>query len=434
MARIAPAREGSHLLDGSGGATCRSRPQQATVGRVSEKETRVLSVSELTSLVKGMLEDAFPSVTVEGEISNFKPASSGHWYFNLKDREAMVQAVMFRGRSRYVSFEAHDGSLVRATGQVSVYPARGQYQMIIERMEAAGVGDILAMLEDRKRRLAAEGLFDADRKREIPRFPERVAVITSPTGAAIHDILTVLGRRNSGIDIVVLPAAVQGESAAAELIRQLETANRFKLGDVIILGRGGGSLEDLLAFSDEGLVRAVAASELPVISAVGHEVDTALTDWAADLRAATPSAAAELVSESLQTLLAEVAQLEGEFETILRSRIEEVRATLARFEPDAVEGRLMRLMHPMLRGLDEARDSLVSGMREQLAGSRHRLELARGLIEATSPEAILSRGFSIVTRADGSVLRKAGGLASDEALAIRFAEGRAKVRVEGVTP
>ncbi|MEI6389078.1 MAG: exodeoxyribonuclease VII large subunit [Spirochaetota bacterium] len=398
------------------------------------KETRVLSVSELTSLVKGLLEDAFPSVTVEGEISNWKPASSGHWYFNLKDRGAMVQAVMFRGRSRSVAFEPHDGSLVRATGQVSVYPARGQYQIIIERMEAAGVGDILAMLEARKRALAAEGLFDADRKRELPRFPQRVVVITSPTGAAIHDILNVLGRRNAGIDIIVLPAAVQGGSAPAELIRQIETANRFKLGDVIILGRGGGSLEDLLAFSDEGLVRAVAASELPVISAVGHEVDTALTDWAADLRAATPSAAAELVSESRQALLAEVAQLKGEFETILSSRIEEVRATLARFEPDAVEGRLMRIMHPMLRSLDEARDALVSGMRERLTGSRHRLTLARGLIEATSPEAILSRGFSIVTRADGSVLRKAGGLGIDDALSIRFAQGRADVRVEGVTP
>jgi len=393
---------------------------------------KVLSVGALTRMVKELLEDGFPEVTVEGEISNFKAASSGHWYFNLKDREAMIQAVMFRGNARSVPFEPADGSLVRVTGGVTVYEARGQYQILVRRMEAAGAGRILAMLEERKRKLAAEGLFDEARKRPLPRFPSRIAVITSPTGAAIHDILTVLGRRNAGIDVVVIPAAVQGEAAPRELIRGIEIANRHRLGEVLIIGRGGGSLEDLLAFSDEGLVRAVAASELPVISAVGHEIDWALTDFAADLRAATPSAAAELVSESRESLRDEVVQLKAELETGINSRLSEARSVLSRFEPDAIEGRFMRLLHPILRGLDEAKALIEKGMGERLVDSRHRLELAFGRIEASSPQAILEKGYSVVRDSAGKVLRDAKGIEAGSRVDIRFAKGGAKALVEEI--
>lgn len=394
------------------------------------KDSKILSVAALTRLVKEILEDAFPEVTVEGEISNFKEAASGHWYFNLKDREAMIQAVMFRGNARSVGFAPADGKLVRATGTVSVYEARGQYQLVIRRMEAAGEGDILAMLEDRKRRLAAEGLFDPERKRELPRFPGSVVVITSPTGAAIRDILTILGRRNSGIDVVVIPAAVQGQAAPSELKRGLEIANRYRLGDVIILGRGGGSLEDLLAFSDEELVRAVAASKIPVISAVGHEIDWALSDFAADLRAATPSAAAELVSESRDAMRDEIGQLSAEFETILRARLEATRAVLARFEPDAVGARFMRLLHPRIRALDEARGLIETSMREKLIASRHRLELSSGLLEASSPESILARGYSIVRDDEGAVVRDASVLSRGARIDLKFARGKALATVE----
>lgn len=393
---------------------------------------KVLSVGALTRMVKELLEDGFPEVTVEGEISNFKAASSGHWYFNLKDREAMIQAVMFRGNARSVSFEPADGSLVRVTGGVTVYEARGQYQILVRRMEAAGAGRILAMLEERKRKLAAEGLFDEGRKRPLPRFPSRIAVITSPTGAAIHDILTVLGRRNAGIDVVVIPAAVQGEAAPRELIRGIEIANRHRLGEVLIIGRGGGSLEDLLAFSDEGLVRAVAASELPVISAVGHEIDWALSDFAADLRAATPSAAAELVSESRESLRDEVAQLKAELETGINSRLSEARFVLSRFEPDAIEGRFMRLLHPILRGLDEAKALIEKGMGERLVDSRHRLELAFGRIEASSPQTILEKGYSVVRDSEGKVLRDAATTEPGARVDIRFAKGGAKALVEEI--
>ncbi len=399
---------------------------------VIERDDKVLSVSALTRFIKELLEDGFSEVTVEGEISNFKAASSGHWYFNLKDREAMIQVVMFRASARNVAFDPADGSLVRVSGGVSVYEARGQYQIIARRMEAAGEGKLLAILEDRKRRLAAEGLFDPVRKRPLPRFPSRVAVVTSPTGAAIHDILTVLGRRNAGIDIVVIPAAVQGEAAPRELVRGIMLANLYHLGEVIIIGRGGGSLEDLLAFSDEELVRAVAASELPVISAVGHEIDWALSDFAADLRAPTPSAAAELVSESGESLRDEAAQLKGELQTGIRVRLDAARSVLARFEPEAIDGRFMRLLHPMLRGLDEAKAIIENGMRKRLVAERHRLELALGRIEASSPEAILERGYSIVRDERGAPIRNAQAVERGAKVAIQFSKGSATARVEEI--
>lgn len=403
-------------------------------------------MTELTGLVKEILEGSFPRVLVEGEISNCRPASSGHLYFNLKDRTSMIQAVMFRYRTRGMGFEPADGMLVRATGAVTVYAARGQYQILVERMERAGEGELLAMLEERKRRLAAEGLFDAERKRPLPRFPERVAVITSPTGAAVRDILNILGRRNAGMRVTILPAAVQGEAAPAELVRQLRTANLHRLGDVIILGRGGGSLEDLLAFSDEELVREVAASRIPVISAVGHEIDWALTDFAADLRAPTPSAAAELVCESREALGAEVAQRRAELETSIRSRLDRARASLGRFQPEAVEGRFMRILLPVLRRFDDAKEDLVRGIRDALGGSRHRLELARLGLESASPEAILARGYAIVRRASPQEAAAGGAGGHDAVLApavrdaaelepgagvhIQFSRGKARAVIE----
>jgi exodeoxyribonuclease VII large subunit len=390
---------------------------------------RPLSVSEITALVKELLEGSLPSVLVEGEISNCRPASSGHIYFTLKDRGAMLQAVMFRYRTRGLGFEPADGTLVRARGSITVYAARGQYQLLVEGMERAGEGDILAMLEERKRRLASEGLFDDERKRALPRFPTRVAVVTSPTGAAIRDIVNVLRRRNAGLGIVVLPAAVQGEEAASQIAGQIETANRLSLGDVLIVGRGGGSLEDLLPFSDEAVVRAIASSRIPVISAVGHEIDWALSDFAADLRAPTPSAAAELVSESRSALEAEVAQLAAELETALRSRLERTRFILERFEPSAVEDRLMRVVLPFAHRLDDARDELAAAMSAAMEARSRRLEIASRELAAMSPEAVLARGFAVVRRADGTLggkaIREAAELSAGEELDIRFARGGA---------
>ena len=404
---------------------------RARYGCAMRDEARILSVSELTSIVKEIIEGSLPLVTVEGEVTNCRPASSGHLYFSLKDRSAVIQAVMFRYRNRGLGFEPEDGMLVRATGAITVYAARGQYQILVERLEKAGIGDILALLEERKRRLAAEGLFDETRKRSIPRFPERVVVITSPTGAAIQDILNILERRNSGIDVLILPAAVQGETAPLELLKQIERANRYHLGDVIIIGRGGGSIEDLLAFSDEKLVRAVATSKIPVISAVGHEIDWALTDFAADLRAPTPSAAAELVSESRAGLAREVAQLAGELETVIHSRINQARLVLSRFEPASVEGRFMKILVPSLRRFDDAKEGLLRGLTDSVALRRHRLELALGSLEASSPEAVLARGFTVVRNAKtGRAVRAINELSQGDMLDIKFSRGGASARVE----
>ena len=396
---------------------------------------RALSVSELTSLVKELLEDSLPAVLVEGEISNWRPASSGHAYFTLKDRGAMLQAVMFRYRSRELDFEPADGMLVRARGNITVYAARGQYQMIVERLERAGEGDILAMLEERKRRLAALGLFDEGRKRPLPRFPSRVAVVTSPTGAAIRDILNVLGRRNSGMNVVVLPAAVQGAAAAAQIAAQIEAANRMGLGDVLIVGRGGGSLEDLLPFSDEEVVRAIAASHIPVISAVGHEIDWALSDFAADLRAPTPSAAAELVSESREALRREVGQFRSELETAIRSRIERARMLIDRFEGSAVEARLMRVLMPVSRRYDEAREALARAMQEAIEMKKRRVENASRDLSAMSPAAVLARGFAVVRRLRGeatgtvgTAIRDSADLKPGDELDITFARGKARAK------
>lgn len=398
-------------------------------------DPKVFQVSEITELIKGVLEDGFSGVVVEGEISNWRPAGSGHVYFTLKDRQAMLQAVLFRGRASRLDFAPADGMLVRAEGSLSVYAARGQYQLVCENLVRAGQGDILALLEERKRRLAAEGLFDPDRKRPLPRFPETVAVVTSPTGAAIRDILNVLGRRNAGIRVIVLPAAVQGADAPVEIARQIRTANRYRMAEVLIVGRGGGSLEDLLAFSDEEVVRAVAESEIPVISAVGHEIDWALTDFAADLRAPTPSAAAELVSESRGRLAETAASLGSTLVEEVRRRLERTRAVINQFDPESLELRFRRVLQPRLQRFDDLKEDLVLGMRDSLIRARHRFDLASLSLNSASPQAVLERGFAVVRRADtGRAVRDSKELCPRDRVTLQFARGASAAVIEESEP
>ena len=268
---------------------------------------KVFSVSEINSLLKDMLENSFPQICIEGELSNYRPNSSGHLYFTLKDEASQISAVMFRSAAAYLDFVPKDGTKVQCTGRLTVYPARGNYQILITKMTVSGEGAILKMIEERKRRLAAEGLFDEAKKKPLPPFPQTIGIITSPTGAALRDILQIMRRRNKCVSAIVFPSLVQGDGAAESIVHQIKNANNLKKCDVLIVGRGGGSLEDLLPFSDESVVRAIADSNIPVISAVGHEIDWALSDFAADKRAPTPSAAAELtvpqLSDILNTLL-----------------------------------------------------------------------------------------------------------------------------------
>jgi exodeoxyribonuclease VII large subunit len=387
-------------------------------------ETRPFTVSEITELIRGTLEDGFPDVTVQGEISNFRPSAAGHLYFSLKDRDAIISAVMFRSRAESLRFAPSDGLLVRARGGVSVYPKRGNYQIICESLQRAGEGDILAMLEERKRRLAAEGLFDPSRKVPVPMFPSRVAVVTSPTGAVIRDILRILKRRSAGIDVVILPTPVQGDGADQRIARQVEIANRCLLGDVVILARGGGSLEDLLPFSSELVVRAIAQSDIPVISAVGHETDFTLADFAADVRAPTPSAAAELVSAPRAELLDRVRRLSATLENALGQRLEKARLLLAQFSADAL-GRSYRILaQPVYVRVDDAQALLGESLRRLLDERRHRLALTSGLLSSCSPLEILQRGYAVVTHdRTGKVLLDAHRVPPGDLVRVRLARG-----------
>ena len=392
-----------------------------------------MTITELNSLIKELLEGAFPFVEAEGEISNLRPASTGHLYFKLKDARCAIGAVMFKGKAKSLPFKPKDGDMVRVKGSISVYDVNGTYQIIVEAMEPAGEGAILKMLEERKRRLDAEGLFDNARKRKLPAFPRTVAVITSPTGAAVRDILQVLRRRNPAVSIVVLPAKVQGEGAAEELCAQLKTANRFCMADTIIIGRGGGSLEDLLPFSDEAVVREVAASSIPVISAVGHEIDWALCDFAADVRAPTPSAAAELASRPLLEIINIIEDAKQTLIGQIGRYIDFARSKAALFSADNMEMRLLSLVHPAMMRFDMLKDGLISAVQGKAETARHALMLQKERLKSADPQAVLARGFSIVKNAEtGAVVTDATSLKPGDTLAITPSKGNVTAAVTGV--
>ncbi|MDR2658916.1 MAG: exodeoxyribonuclease VII large subunit [Spirochaetaceae bacterium] len=382
------------------------------------------SVSELTDLIKHRLEDGFGQLCVEGELSNCRPSSAGHLYFTLKDAGAAISAVMFRNSLSRLAFTPKDGMLLRAKGRLSVYALRGTYQLVCESIEPVGTGDILAMLEARKRAFAEEGLFDEGRKRAIPRFPGTVAVVSSPSGAALQDILNILRRRAAGLRVIILPAPVQGAEAAAIIARRIEQANRWNIADALIVGRGGGSLEDLLPFSEECVVRAVAASKIPVISAVGHEIDWALCDFAADLRAPTPSAAAELVSENRgETVRAIRLFISNLRETIL-ARIARARLFLKPFSADYLERQFRAILQPRLLRFDDAKEALLEAAAKRVADLHRRLELASTALEAANPKMMLERGLSLVTNVKtGAVVKCADEVKTGDLLSIRPARG-----------
>jgi exodeoxyribonuclease VII large subunit len=391
-----------------------------------------LTVSELTENIRTCLEGSFSVVCVEGELSNCRPASSGHLYFSLKDSGAKIDAVMFRNRLRTLNFDPKDGMLLRVRGSLSVYAPRGTYSIVCEEMEIAGAGEILAMLEKRKQKLASEGLFDAERKRPLPRFPSAVAVVSSPTGAAVRDILNILARRASGLRVIILPAPVQGNEAAEIIASRIRQANRWRLADVLIVGRGGGSLEDLLPFSEEEVVRAVAESDIPVVSAVGHEIDWALCDYAADLRAPTPSAAAELVSENRTAIIDMVKSTAEGLKNVMRTRLERARLLLKPFDPQDLEYRFRSILQPRLIRLDDAKDALINAISDRSAGLRSRIELASAVLEAGSPLAAMERGFSVVTDSRGNVIRNSANVKKGQRLCIRPLKGTIHAVAESI--
>jgi exodeoxyribonuclease VII large subunit len=388
-------------------------------------------VSEITELIKNTLESNFYGISIEGEISNFRPSSTGHYYFSLKDKDSIIQAVMFRNRINLLDFQPFDGQLVVVEGNISVYAKRGTYQIIAEKILKAGIGDLLRILEDRKRRFAELGFFDAERKKNLPLFPERVAVVTSPTGAAIRDILNVLKRRNSKMNLIVLPTAVQGEDAGVSIASQIRTADRFKLADVIILTRGGGSLEDLLPFSDEEVIKAVAGSTTPVISAVGHEIDIVLSDLAADFRAPTPSAAAEIVTESSDNIFAAIQAARESIEYRFIQRIEKIKVLLKHFSAKNLEQTFRVILQPFLLRLDDAKESMLRHMELRIKDTRYRVNLLSKDISAGSPHEILKKGYALVRKKDVSqIVRTPDEVVPGDDIDIFLAKGKIGAEVK----
>ena len=392
----------------------------------------VFSVSQITDLIKEILETSFRTITIEGEISNWRPSAAGHIYFTLKDNNAQIKAVLFRGAAMKLNFHPKDGDKVRCTGSLSVYAPQGNYQIIVNTMQIAGAGNILQMLEERKRKLAAEGLFDENRKKPLPAMPKTIGVVTSPTGAAIRDILNVTKRRNPGMNVIVLPAIVQGEGAAQTICRMIEIANFYQLCDVLIVGRGGGSLEDLLPFSEESVVRALAASEIPTISAVGHEIDWALCDYAADRRAPTPSAAAEMAVPLLADLQQDLAAYKDNFYNIIKQKTEKARLLVRSFNTENLEVRFRNIQQPLLNRFAAAREALPQNLQDKIRDLRVRIAQSRTVLENASPQTIFDRGYSMVTDAQGKVVRDAAAVAVDDKLIITPAHGKIETKVTGI--
>ncbi|MBS0376446.1 MAG: exodeoxyribonuclease VII large subunit [Proteobacteria bacterium] len=389
----------------------------------------VYTVSRLNREARLLLEQGLPGVWIEGELSNFARPSSGHWYFTLKDETAQVRCAMFRNANLRVRVQPRDGMQVVVRARVSLYEARGEYQLIAEHLEEAGEGALRRRFDELKARLQAEGLFEAALKRPLPALPRRIGVVTSPTGAAIRDIVHVLGRRFPAVPVIVYPVPVQGAGAGREIAAALALAGERRDADVLILARGGGSLEDLWAFNEEVVARAIRACPIPVVSGVGHEVDFTIADFAADVRAPTPSGAAELVvpdrAEWLRALGAARERLARAFGRVGALARERLQWLVRRLE----------LAHPRTRlaaraqRLDELEQRLGRAVRRELAAARSRLGAAARTLNAVSPLATLERGYSIVTTRDGAVVRAARDVEVGADVEVRTAAGGFGARV-----
>lgn len=431
-------------------------------------QRRAVSVSELTARLKTVVEREFIDVYVEAEVSNFRRHSSGHWYFSLKDETAALRCASFRMQNRMIRFIPEDGLHVIARGRLSIYDTRGEYQLIVESMEPVGAGALQLAFEQLKKRLAATGLFAAERKRPLPILPRCIGVVTSPTGAAVRDILRVLKRRNEAVSVLIAPVRVQGEGAGSDIARGIRLLNSRLEVDAIIVGRGGGSTEDLSSFNDEAVARAIYNSRVPVISAVGHETDFTIADLVADLRASTPSAAAEMVASARDEMCARIAGLGQDIRKAIRYHLLALRSTLSELEssrafPEVqsqIRGfaqrvddsgysmetalraalKLRRARHSALelrlsgsdlrrrvierRGrLTELSGRLQSSARVALESGSERVSLAAGKLESLSPLGVLARGYAIAFDSQGQVIKRAADIASGERVRIRVSEG-----------
>jgi len=387
-------------------------------------ESRAFSVSEVTFRIKRSLEQDFTEIWVKGEISNLKPASSGHVYFSLKDDGASLSVAAFGWARKKVTFELKDGLEVLCRGNISVYP-RGNYQLLVDTIEPVGAGALQLAFEQLKQKLRSEGLFESKRKRPLPLYPKKIVVITSPQAAALRDVLTVLKRRAPFVEVILIPALVQGESAPDKLIQALKIANHHKLGEVILLTRGGGSIEDLWSFNHEELARTIAASAIPVISAVGHEVDFTIADFVADLRAPTPSAGAELITKSWMELKEKSRELRERLIMALKRDVLLKRRTL-----ETLRARLKSprdQLREKSQRLDEVSASLERSIRLLLERRQMQVERLASKLNALSPLNVLSRGYALVQTGERQVVRSAKSVEKQQKLFLRFSDGVVEV-------
>lgn len=393
---------------------------------------KILSVSDLTRLAKDALESSFPLFWISGEISNFTRAASGHWYFSLKDARAQVRCVMFKGRNSLVASLPREGDLIEARATVTLYEARGDFQLTIEYMQQAGTGRLYEAYEALKQSLQAEGLFDPARKRAIPTEPRRIGVVTSADAAALRDVLTAIHRRYPGMPVILYPTPVQGKGSADKIAQAIQLASARQEVDILLICRGGGSIEDLWSFNEEIVARAIASSRIPTISGVGHETDFTIADFVADLRAATPTAAAELACPDLSSLLQQLAQLRARLMRAMQTRLQQQAQTL-----DYLSRRLIspkqRLQQQALT-LHQLQNRLQLAMQYRLNQEARRLaQLAAGL-EQLSPRKVLARGYAIVHRADGQAVLDSQQLKTHEALRLTLHQGSAEVVVIQTSP
>jgi exodeoxyribonuclease VII large subunit len=433
-----------------------------------QPQRRVWKVSELTERIGVLLEDSFPDVWIEGEVSNFRPAQSGHLYFTLKDSRAQIRCVCFRDQARFLKFRPDDGLHVTVRGSLGVYEVRGEYQVYVTHIEPVGAGALQIAFEQLKKKLQEEGLFDAARKKALPVLPRCIGVITSPAGAAIRDILRVLKRRFANVHVQLYPVKVQGEGAAAEIAAAVRHFNRAKFADVLIVARGGGSLEDLWAFNEEAVARAMAASEVPIITGVGHETDFTIADFVADLRAPTPSAAAEIVVQSRQEFERHIAacsrdlvkemryflsqrrhqvrdlqthrgfrqleqlvrrrhqqldELSSSLRVVLRLKLAMTRQRVTRAGAQIASFDLRTRAAALRRRIEQRNDALRAGIDRALVARRHRYEKLKLQLEERSPLNLLERGYSIAYDSSGRVLRAADQVAAGDDISVRLARG-----------
>ncbi len=397
-------------------------------------DKRTLTVSELNGCIKSLIESdlRFLDICVRGELSNYKIYPSGHHYFTLKDSESSLRCVMFRGNASRLRFRPENGMGVTACGKISVYLRDGAYQLICSELMPEGAGDLQVAFEQLKAKLEAEGLFDRKYKKPLPQFPGRIAIVTSSAGAAVHDMIRILGHRWPMAKILLLPVRVQGVEAPPEIAGAIRYANEFRLADVIITGRGGGSIEDLWAFNDERVARAIFASEIPVISAVGHEPDVTISDYVADRRASTPSNAAEIavpdrreLESALESYGIRAGQAMQKKLNRLSERLEGYRQKRVLTDPTAqIDDRRI--------ALDRARDALSAAQSAKLAGCRRDFAALAAALDAMSPLAVLGRGYAIASGKSGSAIKSIKDIEQGELLSLRLTDGRAECRVEEI--